>query len=183
MAVVKPFRAERYDEQSAGPLEQLVAPPYDVISPEERSELPRPQPVQRRPPDAAGRPRRRPARDSRTGAERGVLARDEEPAYWFLSQDYVGPDGVARNAVRPRRLAPSRALREPRRAAARAHAQRPEGGAAAAAPRDPDAARADLPPLRRRSRSSRRRASPTCRAAATSSGGSAMRRASSRPSC
>jgi uncharacterized protein (DUF1015 family) len=28
---------------------------------------------------------------------RGVLARDEEPAYWFLSQDYVGPDGVARN--------------------------------------------------------------------------------------
>ena len=36
MAVVKPFRAERYDEQSAGPLEELVAPPYDVISPEER---------------------------------------------------------------------------------------------------------------------------------------------------
>src|SRR5262245_27033250 len=38
MADVKPFRAERYDEERAGPLEQLVAPPYDVISPEERAE-------------------------------------------------------------------------------------------------------------------------------------------------
>ena len=68
MAVVKPFRAERYDEQSAGPLEQLVAPPYDVISPEERSELPRPQPVQRRPPDPAGHRGRGRRCDSRTGA-------------------------------------------------------------------------------------------------------------------
>ncbi len=32
MAVVKPFRALRYDEALAGPLENLVAPPYDVIS-------------------------------------------------------------------------------------------------------------------------------------------------------
>src|SRR5947209_7258608 len=38
MADVKPFRAERYHELRAGPLEQLVAPPYDVISPEERRE-------------------------------------------------------------------------------------------------------------------------------------------------
>ena len=39
MAVVKPFRALRYDEAKAGPLETLVAPPYDVISPEQREEL------------------------------------------------------------------------------------------------------------------------------------------------
>ena len=39
MAVVKPFRALRYDEAVAGPLETLVAPPYDVISPEQREEL------------------------------------------------------------------------------------------------------------------------------------------------
>ncbi|MGZ4419480.1 MAG: DUF1015 family protein, partial [Gaiellaceae bacterium] len=38
MAVVKPFRAERYDESKAGPLERLVAPPYDVISAEQRRE-------------------------------------------------------------------------------------------------------------------------------------------------
>ena len=96
MAVVKPFRAERYDEQSAGPLEQLVAPPYDVISPEERSELLACSPynvVHLTLPDT----------EEEAGAaiadwrRRGVLARDEEPAYWFLSQDYVGPDGVARN--------------------------------------------------------------------------------------
>ena len=35
MAEVTPFRAVRYGE-GAGPLEALVAPPYDVISPEER---------------------------------------------------------------------------------------------------------------------------------------------------
>ena len=96
MAVVKPFRAERYDEQSAGPLEQLVAPPYDVISPEERSELLARSPynvVHLTLPDS----------EEEAGAaiadwrRRGVLARDEEPAYWFLSQDYIGPDGVARN--------------------------------------------------------------------------------------
>ena len=31
MAVVKPFRAVRYDERKAGPISTLVAPPYDVI--------------------------------------------------------------------------------------------------------------------------------------------------------
>jgi uncharacterized protein (DUF1015 family) len=36
VADVKPFRALRYDERRAGPLDSLVAPPYDVISAEER---------------------------------------------------------------------------------------------------------------------------------------------------
>jgi uncharacterized protein (DUF1015 family) len=96
MAVVKPFRAERYDEQSAGPLEQLVAPPYDVISPDDRLEL-----LARSPYNVVHLTL--PDTEEDAGAaiadwrRRGVLARDEEPAYWFLSQDYVGPDGVARN--------------------------------------------------------------------------------------
>jgi uncharacterized protein (DUF1015 family) len=96
MAVVKPFRAERYDEQSAGPLEQLVAPPYDVISPEERVEL-----LARSPYNVVHLTL--PDTEEEAGAaiadwrRRGVVARDEEPVYWFLSQDYVGPDGVARN--------------------------------------------------------------------------------------
>src|SRR5262249_45433202 len=38
VAQVKPFRAVRYDERRAGPIEALVAPPYDVISPVERTE-------------------------------------------------------------------------------------------------------------------------------------------------
>ena len=38
MAEVKPFRAVRYGE-GAGPLDTLVAPPYDVISPAQREQL------------------------------------------------------------------------------------------------------------------------------------------------
>jgi len=36
VAEIRPFRAVRYDESRAGPLETLVAPPYDVVGPEER---------------------------------------------------------------------------------------------------------------------------------------------------
>src|SRR5205085_3894336 len=39
VAVVKPFRALRYDEAKAGPLDRLVAPPFDVISAAEREDL------------------------------------------------------------------------------------------------------------------------------------------------
>ena len=39
MAVVKPIRAVRYDTSVAGPLELLVAPPYDVIDEAQREEL------------------------------------------------------------------------------------------------------------------------------------------------
>jgi uncharacterized protein (DUF1015 family) len=94
MAEVKPFRAVRYGEP-AGPLQALVAPPYDVISPEQRGELRARSPynvVHLTLPDdeaEAGR------LWSAWRAE-GTLADDEEPAFWWLSQDYVGPDGVAR---------------------------------------------------------------------------------------
>jgi uncharacterized protein (DUF1015 family) len=94
MAEVKPFRAVRYDER-AGPLEALVAPPYDVISPEQRDELRARNThnvVHLTLPDdevEAGRL----WTDWRS---EGVLADDDEPAFWWLSQDYVGPDGVAR---------------------------------------------------------------------------------------
>ncbi len=94
MAEVKPFRAVRYGER-AGPLETLVAPPYDVISPEERQELGARNPynvvhltLPHDEPDAG-----RLWRDWRGG---GVLEEEQEPGYWWLSQDYVGPDGVAR---------------------------------------------------------------------------------------
>jgi uncharacterized protein (DUF1015 family) len=95
MAVVKPFRAERYDESKAGPLEQLVAPPYDVLSPEQREEYLARSPynvVHLTLPDDEEQA----GRDVRDWREQGVLTRDEEPGYWFLSQDYVGPDGVSR---------------------------------------------------------------------------------------
>ena len=39
MALLKPFRALRYDAGLAGPLDQLVAPPHDVIDAETRARL------------------------------------------------------------------------------------------------------------------------------------------------
>jgi len=94
MAEVKPFRAVRYGD-AAGPLESLVAPPYDVISPDEREELRARSPynvVHLTLPDdeaEAGRLWRDWRRD-------GVLVESDEPSAYWLSQDYVGPDGVAR---------------------------------------------------------------------------------------
>ena len=95
MAVVRPFRALRYDPAVAGGLESLVAPPYDVIGAEQREQL-------------AGRSRYNVVHltlpDSEEAAaanlaewrEQGILVRDTEPACWWLAQEYVGPDGVAR---------------------------------------------------------------------------------------
>ena len=95
MAEVKPFRAERYDESKAGPLERLVAPPYDVISPEQREEYLARSPynvVHLTLPDDEEQA----GRDVTAWREEGVLARETDPGYWLLSQDYVGPDGVSR---------------------------------------------------------------------------------------
>src|SRR5207245_8359314 len=86
--------ALRYDEGVAGPLADLVAAPYDVIDDRARREY-----LERSPynvvhltlPDT-------PEEAGRTLAEwrgKGVLRADEE-ALWFLAQDFVGPDGVAR---------------------------------------------------------------------------------------
>jgi uncharacterized protein (DUF1015 family) len=95
MAVVKPFRALRYDETVAGPLETLVAPPYDVISPEQREELRARSPhnvVRLTLPDSEEEA----ARELEAWRREGVLV-EEPPAVWALEQAYVGPDGVARN--------------------------------------------------------------------------------------
>jgi len=95
MAEVKPFRAERYDESTAGPLERLVAPPYDVISPEQRDEYLARSPynvVHLTLPDDEAQA----GRDLTAWREQGVLATETKPFYWLLSQDYVGPDGVSR---------------------------------------------------------------------------------------
>jgi len=94
VAEVKPFRAVRYAER-AGLLDTLVAPPYDVISPAQRDELAARNEhnvVHLTLPDdeaAAGRL-------WREWREDGTLADEDAPGFWWLSQDYVGPDGVAR---------------------------------------------------------------------------------------
>jgi uncharacterized protein (DUF1015 family) len=95
MADVKPLRAERYDESTAGPLDQLVAPPYDVISPEQRLDYLARSPynvVHLTLPDDEEQA----GRDLAAWRGSGVLVRDADPGYWFLSQDYLGPDGIER---------------------------------------------------------------------------------------
>jgi uncharacterized protein (DUF1015 family) len=91
MADVRPFRALRY---AVPDLEQVVAPPYDVISDEQRAELRARSPhnvVHLTLPDSEEQA----AADLARWREEGVLV-EEEPSYWWLRQDYVGPDGVAR---------------------------------------------------------------------------------------
>jgi uncharacterized protein (DUF1015 family) len=92
VAEVRPFRAVHYDERKTGPASDLVAPPYDVISAEERRQyLARsPYNVARlilpdSPDDAA--------RLWRTWFAKGVLVGEAAPALWWLQEDYEGPDG------------------------------------------------------------------------------------------
>jgi uncharacterized protein (DUF1015 family) len=95
VASVKPFRAVRYDEAKAGPLASLVAPPYDVLSAEQRVEYLARSPyniVHLTLPDEE----QKAARLWGDWQAEGVLARDGEPALWWLEQEYVGPDGIAR---------------------------------------------------------------------------------------
>ena len=96
MAVVRPFRALRYDPAVGGPLESLVAPPYDVIGPTQREELLGRSPyniVHLTLPDTEAEA----AASLADWQEQGVLAHDADPACWWLAQEYVGPDGVERS--------------------------------------------------------------------------------------
>jgi uncharacterized protein (DUF1015 family) len=96
VARVRPFRAVRYDERRAGTLNDLIAPPYDVLSAEERERYLAKSVynvVHLTLPDEEAEA----ARLWREWHEEGVLTRDEQPALRWLAQDYVGPDGVARS--------------------------------------------------------------------------------------
>ena len=95
MADVQPIKTLRYDPEVAGPLEDLIAPPYDVIDDELRAQL-----VARSPHNVVEID----LPESYEGAtetlaewrERGVLTQEDEPAIWVLRQDYTAPDGSTR---------------------------------------------------------------------------------------
>ena len=88
------FRALRYDSERAGPLSELVAPPYDVIDGQARVAYQGRSPYNvthltlPANPEAA-------ATSLEEWRREGVLV-EEPPALWWIAQDYVGPDGVAR---------------------------------------------------------------------------------------
>ncbi len=95
MARVKPFRALRFDPERAGPLDTLVAPPHDVVTPELRERLlaASPHNVIRlsRPDDPAEA-----GREFQAWQDEGVLVRETEPAVWILEETFEGPDGERR---------------------------------------------------------------------------------------
>jgi hypothetical protein len=92
--LVKPFRALRYSE-TAGSLDELVSPPYDVISPAVHKRLLASSPYNSvrlvRPDDAAEA-----ARMLKDWQDERVLVREGEPAVWLLEEEFEGPDGVQR---------------------------------------------------------------------------------------
>jgi uncharacterized protein (DUF1015 family) len=94
VSAITPFRALRYDEAVAGPLDELVAPPYDVIDDVARQAYLDTSPyniVHLTLPDS----------EAVAGAtladwrDRGAM-RLEEPALWWIAQHFTGPDGVQR---------------------------------------------------------------------------------------
>jgi uncharacterized protein (DUF1015 family) len=102
MAEIVPFRAVRYSATRGRALAELLAPPYDLVSPEERDEMLRRSPHNimhvtlgwdRPGDDATSNKYVRAAEHWRAWLERGILRRDPNPAIYPLEQSYAAPDG------------------------------------------------------------------------------------------
>jgi uncharacterized protein (DUF1015 family) len=98
MADVEPLRALHYDLGRTGGLQPVVAPPYDVIGPEQRADLEARSPynVVRIDLPVGSDPYNHAAEQFADWRRQGVIVRDEQPAVWVLEQDYTGPDGNPR---------------------------------------------------------------------------------------
>ncbi|MHB1469280.1 MAG: DUF1015 domain-containing protein [Solirubrobacteraceae bacterium] len=113
MADVQPLSALYYDTSVVGSLADVTAPPYDVISAEQREELiassrhnvvavdiPRigadgmlgPQPGD----DPSDDPYAAAGERFASWRREGAIVQDSTPAFWAHSQEYTGPDGIAR---------------------------------------------------------------------------------------
>ena len=100
MAHVIPFRPWLYDTSVAGPLDRLVAPPYDVISEDLQTEL-----YQRNPHNVVRVDLNREPGDRRyqeaahtltAWKEEGILRRAPSAQVTVVEETFVGPDGQAR---------------------------------------------------------------------------------------
>jgi uncharacterized protein (DUF1015 family) len=96
MAEIQPLRALHYATSLVGPLQDVVAPPYDVIDERQRAEL-----IARSPfnvvaidlPRGESDPYESARELFETWQLQGALVRDREPALWAHTQEYSGPDG------------------------------------------------------------------------------------------
>jgi uncharacterized protein (DUF1015 family) len=99
MAEIQPLRALHYDLAAAGPLDRLLAPPYDVIDAIERAELAARSPfnvVEIDLPQGEPDPYAHAAELLEQWRMQGIVVRDSEPALWALTQAFAGPDGKQR---------------------------------------------------------------------------------------
>jgi len=98
MAEVQPLKTLRYEQSVVGPLDGVIAPPYDVIDEELRAELVAKSPYNVVEIDL---PVATDGGDQYLHAEtlldhwrhQGVLVQEDEPAFWALDQEYTAPDG------------------------------------------------------------------------------------------
>jgi uncharacterized protein (DUF1015 family) len=96
MAEIQPLRALHYNTSVVGPLDDVVAPPYDVIDAEQRAQL-----IARSPfnvvaidlPEGDPDPYESARELFDTWQLQGALVRDREPALWVHTQEYDGPGG------------------------------------------------------------------------------------------
>ena len=93
---VRPFRALHFDPARVD-LATVVTPPYDVIDPAQRAQL-----AERSPYNVVRLILPDPGEEAAAGVlfgswlDQGVVVREPDPCLYWLEQDYVGPDGVAR---------------------------------------------------------------------------------------
>jgi uncharacterized protein (DUF1015 family) len=98
MAQIEPLRALHYNLDKTGGLQDVIAPPYDVIDAAQRSELEGRSPYNVVRIDLPLGHDRYEAAANELASWRGqhVIVQDDEPALWALEQDYTGPDGQRR---------------------------------------------------------------------------------------
>jgi len=106
MADVQPLRALRYDARAVGGLENVAAPPYDVIDDALRSELAARSPFNvveidlPRSSEGGGDPYLHAQTLVEAWSQQGVLTRDREPALWPMTQEFTVPGGGSERLVR-----------------------------------------------------------------------------------
>ncbi len=106
MAEVLPLKALRYDLDAVGSLQDVVAPPYDVIDTAMRAELlarspynavaiDLPKPYGETGPQAEGGddPYAYAAQSIEAWKQAGALVQDLDETIWAMEQEYTGPDG------------------------------------------------------------------------------------------
>jgi uncharacterized protein (DUF1015 family) len=100
MADIKPLTALHYDLERAGPLDRLIAPPYDVIDERQRAELAARSPYNvvhvDLPEGNGGDPYEQAAQTLARWRDEGAVVLDTTTAIWALTQEFTDPAGERR---------------------------------------------------------------------------------------